>query len=94
MAGKPVEVEIEAMLKKEVRLVQKKLKILKQLETEATESSGTDLDAYVRERELATYVNQYRFVLEELKRYGKASGSAVSVDKALFKAWEQKRTLL
>lgn len=94
MAGKTAEMEIEAVLKKEMRLVQKKLKLLKQQSAEIMESDETDLEAYVRERELASYINQYRFALAELKRYGKPSGSTLSLDKLLLKSWEEKNTLL
>jgi hypothetical protein len=69
MAGIAAEVKIEAMLKKEVRQVQQKIKELKRLESESTEF---DMNTYIRLRELRAYVNNYRIALQNMKRYGKS----------------------
>ncbi len=73
MAGKPVEVELEAIYKSKIKQVQKKLESLNRLEnvTDETNEICANLDIYTRQRELRAYITNYRIVLSQLKRYGK-----------------------
>lgn len=67
MAGKPFEVELEALYKAQIRMVRKKL-------AEIAEEEATDVvvnpEVYARRRELTSYINYYRIALEKLRRYG------------------------
>ena len=73
MAGKPVEVELEAIYKSQIKQVQKKLEDLNRLENETDEAGeiSSNLDIYTRQRELRAYITNYRIALAQLKRYGK-----------------------
>lgn len=73
MAGKAVEVQLEAMCRMQIRLLQKKLAEINRLECEAGELRETsrNLELYIRQRELKAYITQYRITLNQLKRYGK-----------------------
>jgi len=73
MAGKPVEVELEAIYKLQIRRVQKKLEDLNRLENESDDGDeiGADLEIYRRQQELRAYITNYRVALAQLKRYGK-----------------------
>lgn len=98
MAGKPVEVELEAIYKLQIKQVQKKIEDLNRLENEMDGNSeiSADLDIYTRQRELRAYITNYRIALEQLKRYGKYyTGNPIeeswligltSVEKAVFLA--------
>ena len=73
MAETPVEVELEAIFKSQIRQVQKKIEDLNRLENEIDETNeiSVNLDIYTRQRELRAYITNYRIALSQLKRYGK-----------------------
>jgi len=73
VVGKPVEVELEAIYKLQIKQVQKKIEDLNRLEneTDGTSEIRADIDIYTRQRELRAYITNYRIALAQLKRYGK-----------------------
>lgn len=73
MAGRPVEVELEAIYKSHIRQVKKKLEVLNRLEEETCDANSisANLEIYTRQRELRAYITNYRIALEQLKRYGR-----------------------
>lgn len=73
MAGKPVEVELEAIYKLQIKQVQKKIEDLNRLENEmdGTSEISANIEIYTRQRELRAYITNYRIALAQLKRYGK-----------------------
>lgn len=73
MAGKPVEVELEAIYKSQIKQVRKKLEDLNYQENEIDETNkvSVNLEIYTRQQELRAYITNYRIALAQLKRYGK-----------------------
>ena len=71
MACKPVVVELEAICKSQIKKVQQKIEELKRLESESAESDEVNIESYIRQRELRSYITQYRTTLDQIRRYKK-----------------------
>lgn len=66
--GKPLELEIEAVYKQQIKVLRQKLKCLEEIDCA---SKDIDLELYTQKSEIKAYINNYRIALEHLKRYGK-----------------------